>query len=100
MFGEEFELIDDFLGAELVDDANEGVGDSDKDKEHVFVATDQSHHDGEDEVDKIKQGESVFGDDAPGGVKVHETIIAWVKEACGEKYALGEVNFSGMDKPP
>ena len=76
LFGKELELVDDFFGAKFIDNTNESIGDGDKNKQHVFVTADKSHHSGKNDVDEIKESKSIFRDDAPGRVIVHETIIA------------------------
>ena len=66
MLREKLKFIDDFLSTELVDDADQGVRNGYDDKKHVFITADRCDHEGKDEVDKIEEGEGVFGDDFPG----------------------------------
>lgn len=69
LLGQKFHFVNGVFGADFVDDSNESVGDSDKDKEEIFVRADDKNHASEDEVDEIKNRKSVFGDDF--GVGVH-----------------------------
>ena len=64
LLGDKAHFVDGFFGADFVDDTNEGVGDSDKDKEEIFVAADNQDHYGEDEVDEVEDGEGVSGDNS------------------------------------
>ena len=44
LLGKKAHFVDNFLGAELVDDADESVRDGDTNEKHIFVAADESHH--------------------------------------------------------
>ena len=74
--GENAKFVDDFLGAEVVNNADEGVCDGNENKEHVFVTTDRDDHERQNQVHEVEKGESMAGDDFPGGVASHEDIIA------------------------
>ena len=63
LLGGEAHFVDSFLGTDFVDDTDKGVRDGDEDEEEVFIGADHEDHDGEDEVDEVKDSEGVSQDD-------------------------------------
>ena len=54
LLGNEAHFVDGFFGTNFVDNADESVRYGDEDKKEIFVSADRDNHQGEDEIDKIK----------------------------------------------
>lgn len=68
LLADESKLVDDMLSTEIVDDANEGIGDGDsKEKEVAIATTSDENQNRENEVDKVKNSEGVPGDEVESG---------------------------------
>ena len=62
LLGDKTHFVDGFFGADAVDDADTSIGDGDEDEEKVFIGTNRDNHEGKDEVDEIKNSQSVGED--------------------------------------
>ena len=63
LLGDEAHFVDGAFSADFVDDTNQSVRNGDEDEEEVLIRADGENHEGEDEIDEIEDGESVFEDD-------------------------------------
>ena len=74
--GQQVELVHGLLGAELLNDANAGIGHGDEQKEHVVEGAHRHQQGRQHHKDEVEEGKDVFAHDLPHrlGGGVHRVV--------------------------
>ena len=74
LLGEDGQLVNHALGANLLGDANDEVCGDHAHEEHVPVLARDEHEHGKDEVDGVEQGEGMLGKDLSDALGLHVSV--------------------------
>ena len=70
LFREEAHFVDDFFGTNFVNDADESIENSNREKEHVFIGANAKNHDSKNKIDEVENRKSVSSDDFGDRIRV------------------------------
>ena len=96
LLGEDGQLVDHALGADLLRHADEEVGRHDEHEQHVAVLAGQEHQQRQGQVDAVEQRQGMLGDDLAHGLGAHVGVGV---HAAG-RHALGDLGVREARERP